>query len=62
MFLPVGKLVIALVWAFWMVSVDSSLVREHNDTEEQIRKIIKVTDNDDKNPEYFQHTEVLLTE
>ena len=53
MFLPVGKLVIALVWAFWMMGVDSSLGREHNDTEEQIRKIIKVTDNDDKNPEYF---------
>ena len=52
MFLPVGKLVIALVWAFWMMSVDSSLGREHNDTEEQIKKIIKVTD-DDENPEYF---------
>ena len=50
MFLPVGKLVIALVWAFWMMSVDSSLGREHNDTEEQIKKIIKVTEED--NPEY----------
>ena len=52
MFLPVGKLIVALVWAFWMMSVDSSLGREHNDTEEQIKKIIKVTD-DDENPEYF---------
>ena len=33
------------------MSVDSSLGREHNDTEEQIRKIIKVNDNE--NPEYF---------
>ena len=34
MFIPVGKLVIALVWAFWMMGVDSSLGREHNDAEE----------------------------
>ena len=32
------------------MSVDSSLGREHNDTEEQIKKIIKVTEED--NPEY----------
>ena len=50
MFIPVGKLVVALVWAFWMMSVDSSLGREHRDTEEQIKKIIKVTEED--NPEY----------
>ena len=50
MFLPVGKLIVALVWAFWMMGVDSSLGREHNDTEEQIKKIIKVTEED--NPEY----------
>ena len=50
MFLPVGKLIVALVWAFWMMSVDSSLGREHNDKEEQIKKIIKVTD--EESPEY----------
>jgi len=52
MFIPVGKLIVALVWAFWMWGVDSPLGREHNDTEAQIKKIIKVTD-DDENPEYF---------
>ena len=50
MFIPVGKLIVALVWAFWMMSVDSSLGREHNDKEEQIKKIIKVTD--EESPEY----------
>ena len=50
MFLPVGKLIVALVWAFWMMGVDSSLGREHNDKEEQIKKIIKVTD--EESPEY----------
>ena len=28
MFVPLGKLVIAIVWAFWMMSVDSSLGQE----------------------------------
>ena len=50
MFIPVGKLIVALVWAFWMMGVDSSLGREHNDKEEQIKKIIKVTD--EESPEY----------
>ena len=50
MFIPAGKLIVALIWAFWMMGVDSSLGREHNDTEEQIKKIIKVTEED--NPEY----------
>ena len=45
MFIPAGKLIVALIWAFWMMGVDSSLGREHNDTEEQIKKIIKVTGN-----------------
>ena len=50
MFIPVGKLIVALVWAFWMMGVDSSLGREHNDKEEQIKKIIKVTN--EESPEY----------
>ena len=50
MFIPVGKLIVALVWAFWMMGIDSSLGREHNDKEEQIKKIIKVTDQE--SPEY----------
>ncbi len=50
MFIPVGKLIVALVWAFWMMGIDSSLGREHNDKEEQIKKIIKVTD--EESPEY----------
>ena len=50
MFIPIGKLIVALVWAFWMMSVDSSLGREHRDKEEQIKKIIKVTD--EESPEY----------
>ena len=50
MFIPAGKLIVALIWAFWMMGVDSSLGRAHNDTEEQIKKIIKVTEED--NPEY----------
>ena len=50
MFIPAGKLIVALIWAFWMMGVDSSLGREHNDTEEQIKRIIKVTEED--NPEY----------
>ena len=50
MFIPVGKLIVALVWAFWMMGTDSSLGREHNDKEEQIKKIIKVTD--EESPEY----------
>ena len=44
------KLIIALIWAFWMMGVDSSLGREHNDKEEQIKKIIKVTN--EESPEY----------
>ena len=51
MFVPLGKLIVALVWAFWMMSVDTSLGREHRDKEEQIKKIIKVTD--EESPEYF---------
>ena len=50
MLVPIGKLIVALVWAFWMMSVDSSLGREHRDKEEQIKKIIKVTD--EESPEY----------
>jgi hypothetical protein len=44
MFIPAGKLIVALIWAFWMMGVDSSLGREHYDTEEPIQKIIKVTE------------------
>ena len=50
MFIPAGKLIVTLIWAFWMMGVDSSLGREHRDTEEQIKKIIKVTE--EENPEY----------
>ena len=52
MFVPVmGKMIIALIWAFWMLSVDSSLGKGHNDIENKVKKIIGVAD-DDTNPEY----------
>ena len=52
MFIPVvSKMIIALVWAFWMLSVDSSLGKGHNDIEDKVKKIIKVTD-DETIPEY----------
>ncbi len=52
MFVPaMGKMIIALIWAFWMLSVDSSLGKGHNDIENKVKKIIGVTD-DDTNPEY----------
>ena len=41
MFVPVvSKMIIALVWAFWMLSVDSSLGKGHNDIEDKVKKII----------------------
>ncbi len=52
MFVPaMGKMIIALIWAFWMLSVDSSLGKGHNDIENKVKKIIGVAD-DDTNPEY----------
>ena len=50
-FAPVGKVNVALIWAFWMMSVDSSLGKGHNDIEDKVKKIIRVTD-DDTIPEY----------
>ena len=50
-FAPVGKVIVALIWAFWMMSVDSSLGKGHNDIEDKVKKIIRVTD-DDTIPEY----------
>ena len=50
MFIPVGKLIIAIIWVIWMMGVDSSLGKGHNDTEQKLKNIIKV--NEEESPEY----------
>ena len=51
MFIPVGKLIIALVWAFWIMGVDSSLGRDHLEKQRQIKEILKI--GEIESPEYF---------
>ena len=49
MFIPAGKLIVALIWAFWMLGVESSLGDQHQQKlNPTLQKIIN--DDEEKQP------------